>query len=322
MQRRLATIDVRADEGRTSLPVIECVGDAPGPTLIFTANIHGDEVAGTVAVHALSAWLGDHQRAGRVVLYPTLNPGGLASCCREEPTTAQDLNRGFPKGGTGLAGAIARALWRDIVARQPELLVDLHSDSALAIPYAIVDRAVLRGASERIWLEREARTAAEVAGVTVVHEFVDDDYRRYGLERSLSGAVMNHLGKPAITIEAGGRRVAEPRAVAALVAACSNVIAQRGLVPESMGCEVPGLPGRWRRSLGPRSTSAGLWVPLFAPGDDVEPGEVIGVIRSAAGRVLQRPCAVRGGVVLSWREGAWIEPGQICGTFAVEEGDG
>ena len=74
------------------LHVVE--GDAPGPTALVQAGIHGDEIAG---VHALEELLegGLRPARGRLLVVPCMNPAAYRARTRAAPD-GLDLNRCFP----------------------------------------------------------------------------------------------------------------------------------------------------------------------------------------------------------------------------------
>ena len=62
---------------------------------------------------------------------------------RTIPPDGRDLNRLFPGDAKGApTDRHARIIWDDLVRHRPDLLIDLHADSPLSIPYTIVDRAI------------------------------------------------------------------------------------------------------------------------------------------------------------------------------------
>ncbi|MBC7172812.1 MAG: succinylglutamate desuccinylase/aspartoacylase family protein, partial [Polyangiaceae bacterium] len=68
--------------------------DAPGPTALIQAGIHGDEIAG---VHALEELLeeGIRPERGRLIICPVMNPPAYRARQRF-PEGGLDLNRCFP----------------------------------------------------------------------------------------------------------------------------------------------------------------------------------------------------------------------------------
>jgi predicted deacylase len=308
--------------GAISLPVLE-VGSA-GPLVVITGNIHGDEATGVVACHRLAAALHGNMGHGRVVMLPSLNPAGLAQMVRVVPMDGADLNRVFPGSVTGTATQrLAARIWQELVRLSPAAVIDLHADSALSIPYVIADRPVDLPVDERIGLEARVLEMAVATGITVVHEYPDDEYRRYALDRSLAGAVVNRLRRPAVTIEAGGRRLIDAAAVDTMVYAVAGVLAWLGVATVPRGsppARVAG--GPWRRANAIRSREAGVLVPLVSPGARFEAGEVIGEVRTVAGEVRERLTARESGMVIAWADTAWVAAGGGVATIAVAEHSG
>ncbi len=310
------------DRGRTvELPVLTVRTDTEGPRVVITGNVHGDEATGVFAAHRLFERLQGELLVGRVHIYPSLNPLGLRATSRGVGPDGPDLNRKFPGRRTGdLASRVARALWDDLAAREPTLLIDLHADSAQSIPYAIVDRAVRRKGAAREAMDATLRAYADASGLTVLHEYPDELYLRFGLDRSLAGATVNDLGVPAVTIEAGPRRVASPRAVDVTVEAVLGILARDGMVARPPTADPTRREGGpWRRTSGPRTRYEGLFVATLRPGALFESGDVLGVVRSLDARVLEEVRATAPGILVSWVDGVWLEAGTVVATLGIPE---
>lgn len=293
---------------------------SPGPVVAITANIHGDEATGVGVVHELDRWLqepGNHLQ-GTLVLYPSLNPGGLSSRTRVTPD-GDDLNRLFPGRKLGsTAERHASVIWRDLERRKVSLLIDLHADSARSIPYAIVDRALrrYRGADLAPEVERHARAS----GLTVLREYPDDQYQRYALDRSLAGAMVNQGAVAAVTIEAGPRRWLSSRAVSSTLDAVRSVLAALDVVafePTVHPTRVEG--GPWRRAPSPRVRYAGVFREVLSPGSCFVSGDVLGLVVDLTGEVLEEVIATTQGLVISWAELSWVQAGAVVGTLGVLE---
>lgn len=299
--------------GGRSLPLLEVDSGWPGPLAVVTANLHGDEATGVGAVHALARELGPLLLRGAVRLFPSLNPWGLAQGIRGLPGEETDPNRCFPGNPNGgPAARHAHALWALLLSRRPDLVIDLHTDAADAEPYALVDR-VLNGAPG---LEERCHRLALASGLFTVLEYPPDDYRRFGLDQSLAGALVNHVGISAVTLEIGPRRWIAPHAVDLAVRATLGVLTAAGLVSRPAP---PSPPGRWHRQAGPRATRAGVLTPRVRSGQDVSAGQPLGEVRALSGVTLETLHADSPGRVLSLSERAWITPGSIVLTLAVQE---
>ena len=196
-----------------AVPVITLQSGLPGPRVLITAGVHGDECVGVGVIFSLLELLKTELRAGLVFLAPSLNPEGLRRGTRCLPGDERDLNRLFPGDSRGgLADRHAAAVWEELRDRRPDALIDLHTDSCASIPYALVDRCVRPRADANL-IEERAWALAEGSGFTALAEYPPDLYRRYQLDRSLTGAMMNLLGVPTVTLECGPRRLLDPAAV-------------------------------------------------------------------------------------------------------------
>lgn len=312
---RLAVHELRLPgPGAQSVPVIELDSGRPGPLAVVTANLHGDEATGVGAVHALSRRLGALLARGRVRLFPSLNPAGLAQGTRGLPGEELDPNRCFPGDPRGRsASRHAHALWTGILSGRPELVVDLHTDAADAVPYALVDRA-LRGPRG---LEERCLELAAATGLLVVREYPAEEYLKSRLDQSLPGALVNEAGIPAITLEIGPRRWISPEAVGLATEATLGVLGAAGLLERA---PTPLQRGeRWRRAGGPRIGTSGVFVPLVRSGQQVEEGALLAEIRSLAGGISEVVVAPFAGLVLALAERAWATPGSALVTLAVRD---
>ena len=65
------------------VPVVVVKGAQPGPRLVLTAGIHGDELNGIAVLHRLAASIDPAKLAGTVTLVPGLNPPGLLQSTRQ-----------------------------------------------------------------------------------------------------------------------------------------------------------------------------------------------------------------------------------------------
>lgn len=308
--------------GARTVPVLTVNSGRPGPSAVVTANLHGDEATGVGAVHALVHRLESALIRGRVTLYPSLNPAGLASGVRGVPGEDLDPNRAFPGEPAGKPVVRhAYAIWTDLLSRRPDVLIDLHTDAGQAVPYALADRVVRAstgkgGAS----LEDRCASLAEASGFFALREYPVEEYLRYHLEQSLAGAMANHAGVPAVTLEVGPRRWIAADAVEIAVVGALGVLTAAGLCQQPAPARPERLPGRWRRASSPRPRGAGVLVPLVRAGDVVQAGQPIGELRRLDGELIERLVAVEDGVILALAERAWATPAHTPATLAVREG--
>jgi predicted deacylase len=299
------------------MPCILVSSELDGPSVVVTANLHGDEVTGVATVHAIVERLPTALLRGRIALYPSLNPKGLERGSRAVPGDPDDPNRNFPGNPRGTPSQQhAHAVWQSLDAHKPQFAIDLHADAVAAIPYALVDR-VLSGYPQ---LFDRCRQLASSSGLTVVHEYPAPQYHAFGLARSFTGAITNGMGIPAVTLEVGPRRTIDPCAVTTTVDAVMSMLGHIGVCSVEPGTHrtcVRG--GPWRRENGPRTNHTGLLVPLVSPGVLLERGAPIVEVRDVAGQVLDRLTLPRDGFVLSFPDQAWLGAGVAAATLAVAD---
>ena len=105
----------------------------PGPIVMVTGGMHGDEPAGAAAAEEIRYW---HVARGRLIIVPRLNVPALAAHQRATPRADEslaDLNRDFPRSGKTEPprGTPATEIWRFVQKRNPAWLIDLHEAQTL-----------------------------------------------------------------------------------------------------------------------------------------------------------------------------------------------
>ena len=105
------------------VPVIIERSKKPGPTILITAGIHGDELNGVEIVRQIIAKGINKPKKGTVICIPVLNIFGFINMEREFPD-GRDLNRVFPGTSNGsLASRVAHKLIVDIIPHV-DLIID------------------------------------------------------------------------------------------------------------------------------------------------------------------------------------------------------
>lgn len=108
------------------VPVIIERSKKPGPTILFTAGIHGDEINGVDIVRQLISRKINKPKKGTIICMPILNVFGFLNSSRSFPD-GRDLNRVFPGSANGsLASRVANRLMNEIIP-DVDLIVDFHT---------------------------------------------------------------------------------------------------------------------------------------------------------------------------------------------------
>ncbi len=111
------------------VPVIIERSKKPGPTILITAGIHGDEINGVEIVRQIIAKGINKPKKGTIICIPVINVFGFIHMDREFPD-GRDLNRVFPGGKSGsLASRVAHKLITEIVPHA-DLIMDFHTGGA------------------------------------------------------------------------------------------------------------------------------------------------------------------------------------------------
>ena len=108
------------------VPVIINRSKKPGPTVLITAGIHGDEVNGVEIVRQIIAKGINKPKIGTIICIPVINIFGFINVDREFPD-GRDLNRSFPGSKSGsLASRVAHKLIHEVVPHA-DLILDYHT---------------------------------------------------------------------------------------------------------------------------------------------------------------------------------------------------
>ncbi len=111
------------------IPVIIHRAKKPGPVVLLTAGIHGDEFNGVEVVRQLISRKIVRPKRGMVVAIPVVNIFGFLNMQREFPD-GRDLNRVFPGAKNGsLASRFAYQVTKSILPHV-DLVLDFHTGGA------------------------------------------------------------------------------------------------------------------------------------------------------------------------------------------------
>lgn len=261
------------------VPVIVVKGARPGPKLLVTAGIHGDELNGIDVIHRL-AGADPAALSGTLVMVPGLNTPGLLQGTREwtpnDSRASPNLNREMPgeDGGRGVADYAGR-LWTRLLRPNADEAVDLHTQSrgTAYVLYAFASTP-------------RSRAMAELMAPDIIK-----------LDPGEKGTVENEMvraGVEAITLELGRPEMFDDVMVARGVAGITNLMREKRMLA---GPVVPRWEGTFTGNIqtpvrAPRAGFARLLAPL---GSAVAKGQVIATMNDAFGREIARIAAPVGG---------------------------
>jgi predicted deacylase len=280
---------------------------APGPRLIVTGAVHGNETCGTKAIHRVLEEIDDggvRISRGSITFVPVTNPLAYARGARAGD---RNLNRNLYPVGEPKDFEDHVANWLCPLLARHDVLLDLHSTRAAAVPFAMVGPNDNKGAIEPFAHAQRERALAKRLGV---RRFVEGWLETYakGVERRVregrgtslntdprygvgTTEYMRSVGGCSITLECGQHEDASSPEVA--YRAIRNTLAFLGLVQEPEPAPVEQYEALRLHEVVDRAHADDKFARAWASFDPVAAGEVIGhrhdgtpVAASAGGRIL------------------------------------
>jgi len=174
----------------------------PGPLVMITGGVHGNEPAGAAAANQIRTW---PITRGTLVVIPFAAPQALAAGTREIAGEG-NLNRNFPGVSdsiTATTGSTAAALWAFTREVMPHWLMDLHEGIGFA-----GDEATDSVGSSIIHMNESVTNAQVNRMLAAVNAGITDPTKKFvslgstgPVDTSLARASVAHLGTRGLIIE-------------------------------------------------------------------------------------------------------------------------
>ncbi len=114
---------------KLKIPIIVERSKIPGPTILLSAGLHGDEINGIEIVRQIITQKINKPKTGTIICIPVINVFGFVNQTREFPDK-RDLNRVFPGSKKGsLASRFAYYLLKEIIPHV-DYAIDFHAGGA------------------------------------------------------------------------------------------------------------------------------------------------------------------------------------------------
>lgn len=281
------------------IPVIVIKGAKPGPKLLITAGIHGDELNGIAVIHTLAETIKPEELSGVIVAMPGLNTPGLLHSTRGFTsdiigTGGDNLNRLMPNiahPGEATGGAAKRydhRIWTQLFVGNADFAVDLHTQSRGTVYPAYIFAQT-----------GEARKIADALKPDVIN-----------MDPGVAGAVenmLNEIGVPSVTYELGAPETFDEPMIARTVAGLRNLMVTKGMLTGK--AEAPNKPFLGN-ALANVTSPVGGWVRLKVKiGDMVKSGQPLFTVHNPFGETVATVNAPNSGRVLSLATDPRAEPG-------------
>ena len=112
--------------GTVEIPVA-VFANGPGPTLLLTGGVHGDEYEGPIALARLIRTLRVEEMRGRLIVMPAVNVPAVLNDTRLSPADNRDLNRSFPGDPAGTFSQMLAHFIDSAILPMVDVSVDLHT---------------------------------------------------------------------------------------------------------------------------------------------------------------------------------------------------
>jgi predicted deacylase len=293
--------------GRIVLPVTVIKG-APGPTLLLTGGVHGDEYEGPVALTGLAQSLDPAGLVGRVIIVPVCNPPAFAAASRTSPLEGGNLARCFPGSPDGsITQQIAEGINRLLLPRA-DLVVDVHSGGKTLeyLPCTLARIPADRALRQRVVTMMQA-FSAPMALASLKSE-----------SRGTLVAAALDLGIAAFATELGGGGALSPASIGVARQGIARVMAALGMMdaaPAAVARLMLVEPQSYARA-----THSGLFEPAFTLGDRLEAGQKAGLLwdLNRPGLEPEPVLSPASGVVVCRRVPAQAAVGDVLFHLAID----
>ncbi len=184
----------------------------PGPTVVITAGIHGDEPASVIAADQIRHW---PLATGRLVVVPRVNRPALGAGKRRtpgDPAELSDVNRNFTRteevDKLEPRGPLATAVWALVKEEQPDWLLDLHEGTDVHLrKKSSVGRSIIAPSTEEI--DRVVASMLTAVNTTVSGPEVRFVRLTKPKDGSLARAAHDRLSVRAMIVESAKRGFAK-----------------------------------------------------------------------------------------------------------------
>lgn len=272
--------------GEFQLPATILHGEQPGKTVLITAGIHAEEYVGIQSALELSEMLKVQKIAGTVVIVKVVNRKAFElRSGSDSHEDGKNLNRVFPGNREGTwSERLAYAIEKELLSIA-DYYIDLHSGDSYEqlTPYVYYAGAA---AKEVVEQSREMAQQADVPYMVGSNVAMGGCYN-YAAS----------LGIPSILLERGqmgGWTKEESHSTRRDV---RNILCHLGIYQGEKDYRNY-YPLEVKDLCYQAANEQGLWYPCKKPGDMIQQGDILGVIKDYEGKILEVCKAEYGGVIL------------------------
>jgi predicted deacylase len=263
-----------------NMPVHVVHGRRPGPVLLVSAAVHGDEINGVEIIRRLLSHKFIDRIKGTLIAIPVVNVYGFVSKSRYLPDR-RDLNRSFPGSENGsMAARLAHVLMTQIIPHCTHI-IDLHTGA--------VNRENLPQIRANLRDEPDLEALAQAFGVPVIlnAKLLEGTFREAAHAQGIS----------VLLYEAGEALRFDEVAIRAGVKGVLQVMRQLGMRPKSKRqSKSEALVANTTRWV--RAAQSGILRSLVATGAKVEIGDLLAYINNPLGENTEELVSPVAGIII------------------------
>lgn len=304
-------VTTRPGGAPVAMPVIIVNGAEPGPVLWIDGAIHGDEPEGPLSILKTVETVQTQNLKGALIAVPVMNVGAFEAAERGNPadTFSYDMNRIYPGRADGYYTERLAHAHGEAMKAVADMEISIHSGGGHSylsetIFYADGDQGAL-----------ELAQAMGPGWNLILKSF---------LPKGSPPAVMHDLGRPAITVELGGRCRTLPdqidQVATTLSQAFINVMRHFGMLDGEAEYEERWRTGHQHALL---ADASGLFIaePEIQFQQPLKAGTRLARIVDLYGDKLSEIVAPVDGMIFGLRSLNTVQAGDWCCFFAEVEGE-
>ncbi|WP_316810918.1 M14 family metallopeptidase [Pedobacter heparinus] len=279
----------------------------PGPRVLISAGVHGDEYEPMLAVMELVAEVSSLLRSGSVTLIPVVNVTAYETNSRYG-VDGLDLARICPGRADGSSSETAAAMISSYIEKA-DYYIDMHTGGRLFNIYPLAGYMLHPLAA----VLKKQQNMAKAFNLPLI----------WGTEGSPGGrtlSIARDANVPAIYVEYGGGNAVKKEIVALLKEGCLNVLNTLSMISLkalSSSClkywvedYTPG--GGYLQGKLP-SAATGIFIAAVVPGASVKKGQLWGVVVNPVTHQRTEIIAGEAGMALFVRDAAYVKEGEALG---------
>lgn len=282
----------RADGTMWQLPLLYVTGNEPGPTLVVTAAVHGDEYEGVEAIPRIFQRVKPDALRGTLVMVPVCNMPAYEVAQRSSPIDGLNLARVFPGDARGTITQRIAYWITEKLLKHANFYIDLHSGGAAYNIPTLIGYIHDNGP-----LGQASLAGARAFGAPILwgHPLP------IAAGRTVSAAT--DLGVPSLYTEAPGGGFARPEDVACFTQGVINVMIHLGMLsgtPQTQAM-THHLFGDGNLDHVIEAQAAGYFRAEVELVSMVKAGQRLGTVQDFFGHPLQEVVASQAGLVIMLR---------------------